>query len=295
MGNIYYLTVNNSDIIEYCTLEEGLKLFPKELKKRGLWEKVDINILGINMFFFKNMSLEFNIFVCKNSSSTFDVAFFLDKINLLKDYDVVFSFKQWRGIGQFNRRWESPMGNIYATMKLPSTWSVHNFSIPLITSLYLCKYLRDMSLNTMIKWPNDIIILPESKKIAGLLSKDMDHSLFLGIGINVNTVPEIKEIHMPATSIKEILGNPINPFELFIDIVKHIFFCYQGSALGLDVEEVKRQTQQYLAFMDQEVSIVSQYRCLNRAKIIGISNTGSLKVLVDNQVINLNSGTIVLE
>jgi len=295
MGHIYYLTANNSDIIECCPLEEGLGLFPNEFKKRWLWEKVNTNILGLHMFFLKDMDLDFNIFVCKNSSSTFDVAFFLDKINLFKDYDVVFSFKQWRGIGQFNRRWESPIGNIYATMKLPATWGLHNFSIPLITSLYLCKYFRDMSLNTMIKWPNDIIILPGSKKIAGVLSKDTGHDLFLGIGINVNTVPEIKEIHMPPTSIKEVLGNSLNPFELFIDIVKHIFFCYQGSAPGLDIGDIKRQTQQYLAFMGQEVSIVSQYKCLNRAKIIGISNTGSLKVLVDNQVIYLNSGTIVLD
>ena len=114
--------------------------------------------------------------------------------------------QQTQGIGRFKRKWLSPTGNLYTTFffKLPKK-SLHLTSIGLVLAISLIEILKEKNIVSFIKWPNDILI--NNKKVAGILcevqSDKDDFSLFLGIGININTDESfLKKIDKDATSLK---------------------------------------------------------------------------------------------
>ena len=115
--------------------------------------------------------------------------------------------EQTEGKGRFDRSWFCEKNkNLYVTFvfSLPIK-TLHITSIGHVLALSLIDVLKKENLDPKIKWPNDVML--NNKKISGILcevvSKDNDFTLFLGIGINVNSEKEfLKKIDQPATSLK---------------------------------------------------------------------------------------------
>ncbi len=128
------------------------------------------------------------VFICKSCSSSMDVAWnFLSK-GSCKEWDSVLTLEQKSGRGQLRRQWVSPVGNIYASLVLPSFteeqkkagWQ-DKFSV--FVAWVIADYLDADEKNIKIKWPNDI--LQNGYKVAGILLEERENKLVLGIGINV--------------------------------------------------------------------------------------------------------------
>jgi len=121
--------------------------------------------------------------------------------------------RQTAGRGRRGRTWESPSGNLAATLMLrPGRPAGECAQLSFVAAVAACDMLRDFAPGTQIwvKWPNDV--LADGHKIAGILLESASQGgeppdwLAIGIGANLATHPEGTEY--PATSLKA-LGAPV--------------------------------------------------------------------------------------
>ncbi len=105
---------------------------------------------------------------------------------------VVLAKSQTRGRGRMHRQWKSPEGGLYLSIVLrPKKALKENAKSYLLFSVAVCEVLREVArVNSLIKWPNDIMI--NHKKVAGILTESSIYKkklefLIAGIGINVNS------------------------------------------------------------------------------------------------------------
>jgi len=111
--------------------------------------------------------------------------------------DVFIALSQKNGMGQQNRDWISPEGNLYMNTII----DIQNkdiFSIlPLLIALAVNRVLReDYGIKSEVKWPNDIVIKNTNEvhaKICGILTQVNPKNKLanVGIGVNLNTLPQI--------------------------------------------------------------------------------------------------------
>ncbi len=122
---------------------------------------------------------------------------------------------QTAGRGRRGRSWDSPTGNLAATLFLRPNKSARecaqlSFVAALAASEAVAAYVP--SAEVKLKWPNDV--LADGKKIAGILLESASAGgekadwLAVGIGINLAMFPEGTEY--PATSLKA-LGAAVPP------------------------------------------------------------------------------------
>ena len=115
---------------------------------------------------------------------------------------------QTAGKGRRGRSWVSPTGmNCYFTVLLrPDILAEKASMITLVAALALAKAIKETAqLDTMIKWPNDVIA--NGKKLCGILtesSTDLEYINYVvvGIGVNCNQTEFPDEIKETASSIR---------------------------------------------------------------------------------------------
>jgi BirA family biotin operon repressor/biotin-[acetyl-CoA-carboxylase] ligase len=159
---------------------------------------------------------------------------------------------QTQGRGRWKRTWLSPSdgGNIYATFffYLPGTAS-YIPNLTQILALSCCEILRERSIATQIKWPNDLIVKKE--KIGGILCETIlegkTAAIILGLGLNVNmSEQELKKIEPPATSLAKISGMHWDKNEILKSVLQR--FLTNLNQL---------QTQGFLPFKDLLESLLA--------------------------------------
>jgi BirA family biotin operon repressor/biotin-[acetyl-CoA-carboxylase] ligase len=127
---------------------------------------------------------------------------------------TVIADSQSQGKGRMGRSWSSPAGiNLYFSILLrPPLPPDRAPQLTLLTGVSSARAIRRVTgLEARLKWPNDIFI--SGKKAAGILA-EMEgessclHFVILGIGINVNWVPESMpaELRETATSLRAEAG-----------------------------------------------------------------------------------------
>ena len=107
--------------------------------------------------------------------------------------------EQTKGRGRAGRRWQSPRGNLYATLVfepgvIASVATELSFVAGLAAHAAIAAHLpADQRPQLRLKWPNDVMLGPA--KLAGILleslgsSKGRKLAVILGIGINVTNAP----------------------------------------------------------------------------------------------------------
>ena len=105
---------------------------------------------------------------------------------------LVWARSQVRGRGRHGRRWQSPPGNLYASLLLAPRcarrdWSQSSFVAAVAVADALAVVAPGLPLR--FKWPNDV--LAPGGKIAGILSEVTPDGagLVIGVGVNVASHP----------------------------------------------------------------------------------------------------------
>jgi BirA family biotin operon repressor/biotin-[acetyl-CoA-carboxylase] ligase len=116
---------------------------------------------------------------------------------------VVTADEQTAGRGRSGRLWKStPGADIKATFafRLPAGALATAYQLSPFLAVVAARALRAAGVSTQIKWPNDLI-LAGCKKFAGILceleSVGGDYWAALGVGINVNSLPEELGVERP--------------------------------------------------------------------------------------------------
>lgn len=125
---------------------------------------------------------------------------------------LVWARAQRGGRGRDGRRWDSPAGNLYASLLLrpdgpPGEVAQLGFVAALAVGTGIGAFVPPLVALTL-KWPNDILL--DGRKVAGILletegvgAEGVD-GLVVGFGVNVRIFPA--EARVPATSIAAVGG-----------------------------------------------------------------------------------------
>lgn len=106
-----------------------------------------------------------------------------------KDLFCVIAKEQSGGKGTNNRKFFSPKGGLYLSVKLPLNLSGNDYLLltPLIAVITANAVDKVAGVKTQIKWVNDIYL--SGKKLAGILCENVikgnNSSVIIGIGINI--------------------------------------------------------------------------------------------------------------
>ena len=155
--------------------------------------------------------------------STNNAAFALAK-NGGQEGTVVLADAQSQGRGRAGNVWQSP-GNcgIYSSFILRPASAKYLHLLGLVLGLAVVKELKIKGVAAALKWPNDILL--NAKKIGGILAESQqqgkDIVLVLGLGLNVNTLPD--ELPQAASSLYLEAGREFDVFSLLEDISRRFF------------------------------------------------------------------------
>ncbi|HSZ73863.1 MAG TPA: biotin--[acetyl-CoA-carboxylase] ligase, partial [Rhizomicrobium sp.] len=126
--------------------------------------------------------------------------------------------RQTAGRGRRGRTWQSPLGNLAATLLIdPGKPAAECAQLSFVAALAASDMIASAAprVDIRVKWPNDV--LAEGRKIAGILLESASTGaappqwLAIGIGINLKHFPPDTEF--PATSLVAIGAAPPMPRE----------------------------------------------------------------------------------
>lgn len=213
-----------------------------------------------------------------------------ENVNQFKNFDSVYTPNQTSGKGRTGHVWVSePYKNVAMSMYIDDDKLLKKYNlISVVVGVLVAEYLTNLGINNVsIKWPNDVYV--NDKKICGiLLEGSLPKYMIIGIGINVN-----QEFfgEFPATSIKNELGFEIEPSLVAADINETLIDILKN----LDEQE-NTYLERYHDFdylLNKTISFMSNGDQL-KGIAKGIDFDGSLKVLCNNTLINVNANEVNL-
>jgi BirA family transcriptional regulator, biotin operon repressor / biotin---[acetyl-CoA-carboxylase] ligase len=126
---------------------------------------------------------------------------------------------QTAGRGRRARIWDSPLGNLYASLCLhpadpPARMALRSFAAALaLRDALMVHGAQDITL----KWPNDVLL--GGAKVAGILLESAPRGalpcLAIGFGVNLSAYPQNSEQPYAATSLRAQTGQSVAP-EVFL-------------------------------------------------------------------------------
>uniref|UniRef100_UPI0031DAD3BE biotin--[acetyl-CoA-carboxylase] ligase n=1 Tax=Saccharothrix mutabilis TaxID=33921 RepID=UPI0031DAD3BE len=145
------------------------------------------------------------------------------------DRSVLIAEEQTAGQGRRGRSWTSPGGGLYLSVLFRPV-GVPPQRLPwltLIAGVALVRTAASVGVPASLKWPNDLLV--GDRKAAGVLAEiTADHSVVVGIGLNVGELPEGIEPGaggLEPTSLAEHADRPLDRTEVattLLDELAHL-------------------------------------------------------------------------
>lgn len=215
------------------------------------------------------------------------------------------ALKQTAGKGRRGRAWESPSGNLAASLMIvpdcdPAVAATLGFVAGVALDRALAATLPagrvrqgiDGAAKIALKWPNDV--LADGAKLAGILLEagkrtDGRHAVVIGIGVNVVSAPS--GLPYPATSLADF-GADISAETLFAALAEEWVVAYELWDNGRNVADILRLWRASAAGIGAEVA-VTQDSGVVRGIFESIDDTGRLIVRAnDNSRIAITAGDV---
>jgi len=197
---------------------------------------------------------------------------------------VIIAYKQTKGKGQDQNRWESEANKnltfsiiLYPEFIIPSA----QFRLIEMTSLGIIDYIKTLlppDLEIRIKWPNDIYI--GNRKLCGTLVQNSIvgselTECIVGIGLNVNQEKFLSDAPNPV-SLKQIT-----------DVSYNLHECLRALCSSIDIRYFQLKNKQYAQLETDYLSLLYRFNEMHefiihenkvQARITGITNFGQLKL-----------------
>ena len=203
------------------------------------------------------------------------------------EFSLVIADEQTRGKGRFNRRWLTKPGSSLAFSLIlkpePSELSRIALFAPLCGLAIHDAFKSLYSLESEIKWPNDILL--EGKKCCGILVEtpwvaDQANGIVLGIGINLaaGSLPPPNSQLFSATCIEDVLEKKVDQFSVLLSVLQQI----QKWRPFLGTPQFFNDWESHLAFKGEQVMIVQSEKQSIIGIEKGIDQNGNLVLILEN-------------
>ena len=223
--------------------------------------------------------MNFSIITIDKVDSTQNYLIELSNKTELQEGVVINALSQFKGVGQFDNKWECEDGkNLTFSLLLKPRFlnPCNQFLLTQVLSLAISDFLLTQTDKTVsIKWPNDIYI--DKSKICGILVKNQlfgasFENAFCGIGLNVN-----QEIFPPLpnpTSLFLETGKEFDLNEVLKAVLKNIDLRYNQLKEG-KIEILQRDYMQRLLYKDVFAGYIYKGRAIE-ARIFDVNEYGHL-------------------
>lgn len=187
---------------------------------------------------------------------------------------------QSAGRGRRGNRWQSPPGNLYATLLLtapapPAQAAQLSFVAALAVHDAIADRAAVIADKLALKWPNDVLLA--GKKVAGLLIEAENAPVFaVGIGIGVNCASHPVDTPFPATDLANE-GAGVTVADLFVSLSRTMAARLAQWRQGVDFAAIRRDWLDRAAGVGEFIQVRLPDREL-RGRFIGIGEGGSLLV-----------------
>ena len=123
---------------------------------------------------------------------------------------AVVAERQTGGRGRLDRAWASPPGGVYVSLVCrPDLPTAQAPVYTLAAAVAITRAARELGVDAGIKWPNDVLVGPEERKLAGILTEmegEADRVSWVVVGIGVNANVPASELPETGTSLQEQVG-----------------------------------------------------------------------------------------
>ena len=148
---------------------------------------------------------------------------------------VAVTEEQTEGRGRLGRRWEAAPGTsiLVSVLLVPPVEPPRLPELSLVTGGAVAQAIAEITgIEPAIKFPNDLLI--GMRKVAGILAESSEGRVVLGIGVNVNqTAQELPaDTLTPPTSLRVVLGEPVDRARLLAAILLHLERDYDAWTTG---------------------------------------------------------------
>ena len=148
---------------------------------------------------------------------------------------VAVAEEQTEGRGRLGRRWEAAAGSsiLVSVLLVPSVEPPRLPELSLVAGGAVAQAIAELTgIEPAIKFPNDLLI--GMRKVAGILAESSEGRVVLGIGVNVNqTAQELPAGTLtPPTSLRVVLGEPVDRARLLAAILLHLERDYDAWTTG---------------------------------------------------------------
>lgn len=180
-----------------------------------------------------------------------------------KEGTIILAEEQTKGKGRLGRSWHSTKGKdiLMSIVLKPNITPSNIHKITLIGIAAVNRAIKDMKIDSQIKWPNDIII--DGKKVAGILTEASSRSnkinyIILGIGINVNSnIEDIpKELQNKSSSLKILKGSDIDKEKLIRDVLHRFREYYIEFKTDEKIDNVINIYKSSSAILGREIFVI---------------------------------------
>lgn len=199
---------------------------------------------------------------------------------------------QTNGKGSRGRGWTSPKGTgIWHSILLkPDISPMEVSQITLVAGLAVCKAV---GLNSMIKWPNDVVI--GGKKICGILTEmsaeiNMVNYVVCGIGINVNMEAFCEELADKATSMYIESGRKYTRNEIISTLMNEFEYFYK-KFLNEGLQSLLDEYKKHCITLGRNVNVIFKKENVT-GRAIDVDENGALIVETENGKIAVTSGEV---
>ena len=233
------------------------------------------------------------VVVCGQCTSGLDVARCLSDEGALPCWGGVLAVSQTAGRGQLRRHWMSPLGNLYASWRWPALNRIWDPLAPLAAGGLVAEALAEWGSEVRIKWPNDLLSY-DGRKVGGILVEERGGDLLVGIGLNLVSAPQdrdIRESWSPRAACLSPLGDTVSAILLWRGLVERARNWYDTEACSDDSLRFRTGLQRRLVWLGRRVRVRGA-RGEYLAIPVGLSEDGGLILNRSGREEILYSGSI---
>lgn len=225
---------------------------------------------------------------------------FKDEINT-----CVFSRIQTNGKGSRGRKWISGSKNLTASFLIYPSGNFIEFSHrTFVASLALFDsfvYAGIKNKDLTLKWPNDVLL--KQRKVSGILLESVVNknskksALIIGIGVNLysypNKINKLNSSKIKPTSLFSILGQETpSPDQMLIYIANSLQF-WEKKYIEQGFGYIKNAWLNFSYTIGKKLEVEFKGKML-KGSFFGINDNGSLNILVEKRVVEINVGDVFI-
>ena len=211
---------------------------------------------------------------------------------------VLVAEHQVAGRGRLNRAWVTPARSAltFSVSLRPTPPAATWGWLPLLAGVALRdSVVSATGITAALKWPNDLLLGPDGRKAAGILTQAVGDTVVLGIGLNVSTTAD--ELPGPTATSLELAGAvALDRTALLLTVLTQLgqrYLSWQSADGNAKACELALDYRTRCLTLGQWIIVTGVGRAERHGRAVAIDGEGRLVIEVDGRPEIVAAGDVV--